>query len=247
MGAFNRIYVIRLSEQARTTSESGICHLAPGETGGRHFHPLPRKVHLATKQWNAGARLFILLAAARNGPDTRRLVLDAIIANPGITKNQLRQNLYVNWRTVDHHVKRLSRDGTVVQVKGMKSGWCHHLFETSVPPADRIWFIHLVREAGAEVIADLATGTMGTYDLRDRSGKERQSIWKTITRLVADGIVVKHGKARPRYELARAPPGVQAYLAHLHEPSLHGAPVGDEAGPGLERRRRTPDEQRGLI
>jgi len=145
----------------------------------------------------------------RNGPDTRRLVLDAILANPGITKNQLRQNLNVNWRTVDHHVKRLARDGTVVQVKGMKEGWCHHLFETNVPPADRVWFTHLVREASAEVIADLATGTLGTYDLRDRRGKERQSIWKTITRLVADGVVVKHGKARPRYALASSPQGAQ--------------------------------------
>jgi len=128
-----------------------------------------------------------------------------------LNKSELCKMVGLAWNTVGHHLRILAKRGSI----GVEDrGWDHGVFVAAVPPSHKGWLRALHDEDSASVLLELLRDPpLGVYDLSHRLGHSHKVIRRRINRLVDDGVVEKHGDARPRYRPATPPSDLPLYGA----------------------------------
>jgi DNA-binding IclR family transcriptional regulator len=155
----------------------------------------------------AGAGLVAAPAPPRHvgnwdGERTRTLLLEHLRREPGLHKSSLCRAAGVPWGTLNHHLRRMVREGQV-HVRGI--GNRVHLFPGPAPPL----LGAALGAAGASLLACLRRdGPLRVCDLCARLGRSRKAVYGQLRRLMELGLVAADAAPQRRYRLAQAEGGL---------------------------------------
>lgn len=160
---------------------------------------------------------------------TRRAVLEAAAADPGVTMRTLQARLGVAWGTLVHHVRVLERHGQLVSVR---EGSRRHLFVARSAEARHRSGLAILASAVAHRVAQEVNESPGLLqvELCRRIGLRAPAASKQLSRLTRAGLVeVKRSGGVCRY----APSALLANALELRREPGH-------AGVGATRPPRPP-------
>ena len=143
----------------------------------------------------------------RNGPATRQEILNALEANPGLTKTQLCRQLGLAWGTISHHVRVLEQEGDLV--KRRLHGWSR-LYIPATPSAEMA-LMPLLREETVPRILSMLSAKPGLNikDLTLELSESRKVLRRCLKMMVEAGALERRGNHRPKFYVA-GPGGLTA-------------------------------------
>jgi DNA-binding MarR family transcriptional regulator len=135
--------------------------------------------------------------ADRDGPATRREILNTLRQEPGLTKSQLCSFLQLSWGTISHHVRLLEATGEVVRrsVQGRRRLFTPSLSEESILRA------HLARDPWVpRLLAHLRENPgSGIQAMAASLELDRRIVRRHLDRLIASGYVAQTRDYRPQF------------------------------------------------
>lgn len=175
------------------------------------------------------AQALVLETVRRIPPPTgrrvngRRLVLDAVLAAPGIHKSEISETTGLAWGTTTYHVEQLLRAGAI-RCHALRKEVLLHGANTSSLEACKA---RVLRNALASRIAHQLSshGKMSVADLCLLLQSSRKAISRQLDALIGIGIV-QRSEVRTRFELCPGlPMAPLPFLASFQpgQPSWHAA------------------------
>lgn len=149
--------------------------------------------------------------------EPRRRLVRAIADAPGVHFNELGRRLDLAPGQVQHHLRRLVRDGTVVRepLYGRT-----HYYPPEYDPVERAWIALLQRETARDVLVTLLEeGPSPPGSIADRLELARSTLEWHLGHLVEQGLVEKRHDDRNRITLAATDPAESVRLLAEIEPS----------------------------
>lgn len=130
-----------------------------------------------------------------DGDRTRALLLDQLRREPGLHKSALGRAAGVPWGTLNHHLRRLSREGHVHE---QAIGNRVHLF----PGPPTMYIASSLGSIGNGILACLRReGALRVCDLCAWLGLSRKVVYSQLRRLIELGLVAPGVGMQKRYHL----------------------------------------------
>lgn len=136
-------------------------------------------------------------AAERNGPETRREILNLLRSEPGLTKSQVCRRLNLAWGTVSHHTRVLERDGALARRRILG----FNRYYTSDARGPELQLMPLLRESLVPYLLQRveATPGIGIQKLSRELGLGRKVIRRQLESMVEAGLVERSSDYRPKF------------------------------------------------
>ncbi|HJQ92764.1 MAG TPA: hypothetical protein VJ874_00595 [Candidatus Thermoplasmatota archaeon] len=114
---------------------------------------------------------------------------------------QIAERTALSWNTILYHLRILKRTG---QVDVHKDGRDRAVFPNGVPPRQRLWMLALRDDQARAVLHTLLESPQNVPALSRRLGYTEKVVRGRLLAFAKAGLLRKHGRWRPLYEVARA-------------------------------------------
>lgn len=165
--------------------------------------------------------LLARLGAERNGPQTRKEILNLLRLEPGLTKTQVCRRLDLGWGTVSYHLRVLERDRQITQRRFLG-------FNRIYTPAARspeAALMPLLRESIVPHLLERVHESpgIGIQALSRELSLGRKVVRRHLLALVQNGLVERSSHYRPKFYIRED--GLD--LVRQSIPWLHGSDPDD--------------------
>lgn len=159
------------------------------------------------------------LASERNGPETRREILNLLTHEQGLTKSQICQRLDLAWGTVSHHVRVLEREKALVRRRFLGFNRLY----TAEARSPEVSLMPLLRDSLVPHILERiqASPGIGIQALSRELALGRKVVRRQLQALVENGLLERTDDYRPRFYLCKK----AEMVVHAQPPSLPGQPA----------------------
>lgn len=138
-------------------------------------------------------------AAERNGPETRREILNLLRSEPGLTKSQVCRRLNLAWGTVSHHTRVLEREGLLVR----RRVFGFNRYYTGETRGPELQLMPLLRESLVPYLLQRveANPGIGIQALSRELGLGRKVVRRQLESMVEAGLLERSEDYRPKFFL----------------------------------------------
>jgi predicted transcriptional regulator len=138
---------------------------------------------------------------SKDGQASRARIRELVQAEPGIHVSQLADRLGLSWHTIAYHLRMLETTRDIVLEK---EGRERRAYPAGISYVHRRWLAGLRTARAADVLRSLLDDPRQTVPaLSRRMGYSEKVVRRQVANLAEAGLLERHGKLRPVYELSR--------------------------------------------